>query len=109
MTKLFIQARHLEMVQDIFKKNLPQAKVLAYGSRTKGDSNYAHEGSDLDLALIVEENSTKERRKLNEIFKESNIPFFIDIIDYNNAPQSFKEEIDKESIEIYPHFNGELC
>ena len=40
--------------------------------------------------------------ELKEIFSESNIPFLIDVNLYENLPEYFKNEIDKDNIKIYP-------
>ena len=45
---LFLSNKHLDILQDLLKKYVPNAEVWAYGSRVTG---YAHEGSDLDLVL----------------------------------------------------------
>ena len=97
MSKLFVEQRHLEMLKEIFESFCPNAKIYAYGSRINGR---AHEGSDLDLT-IKNFPSGKYLFELKEILSESNIPFLVDINIYDNLPQSFKAEIDKNNIEIF--------
>ena len=97
MSKLFVEQRHLEMLKNIFKEFCPEAKIYAYGSRINGR---AHEGSDLDLTI---KNFPKDKYlfELKEILSESDIPFLVDVNLYENLPNSFKEEIEKNNIEIF--------
>ncbi len=97
MSNLFVDLKHLEILKNIFQEYCPEAKVYAYGSRTKSS---AHEGSDLDLT-IKNFPDNKYLFELKEIISESNIPFLVDINIYDNLPQSFKDEIEKNNIQIY--------
>ena len=99
-TTLYIQDRHFEMVRDVIINHYPNAKVVAYGSRVNGNDITAHEGSDLDLAIIDFGNPHGNILALREAFSESNIPFLIDIFDYNKLPINFKQEIDKKNFRI---------
>lgn len=85
------------MLEDIFKEYCPDANVFAYGSRINGR---AHDGSDLDLTI---KNFPPEKYlfELKEIISESDIPFLVDINIYDNLPQSFKDEIEKNNIRVY--------
>ena len=98
MNKLFVEARHLEMIKNIFEEYCPTCEVFAYGSRING---MAHEGSDLDLTV---KNFPKNKYffELKEKFSDSNIPFLVDINIYDTLPDSFKEEIEKNNVKIYP-------
>ena len=97
MSNLFIKPEHLKMLLDIFDSYCPKAEVWAYGSRIDGS---AHEGSDLDL--VVKDFHTKNVNigHLRELFSESNIPFCIDIFEFDQLPHSFQEEIKKNYIVI---------
>jgi len=95
--KLYIKEKHLNMLLDIFKKNSPRATIFAYGSRIKGN---CHEGSDLDLTLYKYEGENP-LFKLKQALSDSNIPFIVEVNDFNNLPDSFKQEILKNYIVIY--------
>ncbi len=97
MNNLLIDSKYLEVLQNIFKEYCPGAQVYAYGSRVSGK---AHSGSDLDLTI---KNFPPEKYlfELKEIISESNIPFLVDINIFENLPQSFKDEIEKNNIKIY--------
>ena len=98
MSNLFVDTKYLDVLINIFGEFCPESEVLAYGSRLSGN---AHEGSDLDLTI---KNFPKEQYlfELKQKVSESNIPFLVDINLYDNLPQSFKDEIDKNNVKIYP-------
>ena len=93
MNNLFIEQRFLKELITIFKNTVPNCRILAYGSRI---NNTAHAGSDLDLALIGD----GDIANLKIALQESNIPFLLDIVKFENLPDSFKKEIEKNYIEI---------
>ena len=98
MNNLFIDEKDLNILKNILIEFCPEFEVYAYGSRINGK---AHEGSDLDLTI---KNFPKNKYlfDLKEIFSNSNIPFLIDVNLYEDLPQSFKDEIDKNNVKIYP-------
>ena len=98
MNNLFIDKKDLNILKNILKEFCPNSEVYAYGSRINGK---AHEGSDLDLTI---KNFPKDKYlfDLKELFSNSNISFLIDVTLYENLPQSFKEEIDKNKVKIPP-------
>ncbi len=74
MTDIFIKQHHLTELKKIFKQIVPDAQVWAYGSRVDGT---AHDGSDLDLAIVG---------------------FLVDVVKFDNLPESFKKEILKKYV-----------
>lgn len=98
MSNLFIDKKDLDILKNILKEFCPNSEVYAYGSRINGR---AHDGSDLDLTI---KNFPKDKYlfELKEIFSNSNITFLIDVNLYDDLPQSFKDEIDKNNVKIYP-------
>jgi predicted nucleotidyltransferase len=89
------------MLTDIFEKYSPNAEIWAYGSRVGGD---AHEGSDLDLAIKNLGASDTPAYELKEIISDSNIPFLVDILEFDKLPDSFQKEIMKKYVIIYKSF-----
>lgn len=71
-------------------------EIWAYGSRIKGTSS---EASDLDL-VVLNKSKDKEIRSSLKIFKEnlkqSNIPIFVQVTDWDLLPNNYKEEIEKK-------------
>jgi len=99
MYNLFIKQKYLDELISIFKKHCPNATILAYGSRVKGD---AHNGSDLDLVVKEFGNGDCDLYELKDYIQNSNIPFLVDILEYEHIPESFKQEIDRLNVRIYP-------
>ena len=98
MDKLFVDPRHLKMLTDIFDSYCPNAEIWAYGSRLDGT---AHSGSDLDLVIKDFGGEKLYTFELKEMFSESNIPFLIDILEFDKIPESFQKEILKNYVVIY--------
>ena len=89
---LDLKPRHLEILLSLAAQTLPADVVIwAYGSRAKGQ---AHSGSDLDLVLRSDEplpgGSVADFR---EALTNSNIPFFVDVHDWAQLPESFHRRI----------------
>ena len=78
----------LETIKRILAEYVGGFEVRAFGSRVDGS---AKEHSDIDLA-VVGQNKIKRRAKmlLREAFEESDLPFRVDIIDYNAASDEFR-------------------
>ena len=99
MDKLFIKEKYLKELLSVFENYFPKAEIWAYGSRVEGD---AHSGSDLDLAVKTFGENTKDIIKLRKFLNESNIPFLIDIFEFNKLPESFQKEIERKHVIIFP-------
>lgn len=98
MTDIFINPKYLQEICSIIKGLYPNATIWAYGSRVGGD---AHNGSDLDLVVKDFGQDVGHINELKEAFTESNIPFLIDILEFERIPQSFQKEIEKKYVVIY--------
>ena len=102
MASLDLRPEWLEIIQQILAAHLPDVEVLAYGSRVSGT---AHEGSDLDLVARNRLNPMLPVRNLGEVrdtFTESNLPILVDILDWAQIPDSFREEIKRTGVVIFP-------
>ena len=86
-----VEPRHLKMVQSIFAHHLPFKKVWAYGSRVKWT---ARKTSDLDCVVFGA--TDMEIYKAQEAFDESDIPFEVQLLNWETIPDDFKENIKKE-------------
>lgn len=91
-----IAEKYKKILLDIVLKKLPNCKVYLFGSRATKTS---HAGSDIDLAI---EAKTKIDMgtigNIKEEIENSNIPFFVDIVDINNVSTEMKKQILKDSI-----------
>lgn len=89
----------LEILKNIFSNYSEIREVFIYGSRAKGTFN---ERSDIDLII---KNSNVDRKLLNKIrmdFDESNIPYLIDLKNYETIKNiNLKDQIDKNAHLIY--------
>lgn len=99
MTRLNVKPEYLTMLLDILKNYCPQAEIWAYGSRVNGGS---HDGSDLDLTVKDFGSENVNLAKLKTLISESNIPFLVDINEYDKLPESFRNEIMNNYVKIFP-------
>ena len=99
LEKIDIDAKHLKEILTILKMRAPDSTVIAFGSRVEFT---AKPNSDLDLAIICDKKTAQKAiPRIVDDFQESDIPFNIDILDYNRLPDNIKKNIDKEFVEIY--------
>ena len=101
MINLLLEHEYLEQIRELIKNYYPKALIWAYGSRVYGNERTAHSGSDLDLCVKDFGHEDGDIFELREAFNESNIPFLIDIFEYDRLPNSFQEEISKKYIVFY--------
>ncbi len=94
-----LKPKHHDELTEILKKYCPKAEIWAYGSRVNGDS---HSGSDLDLVVRSFNDETKRIYELRELLQDSDIPFLIDINEYDKLPKYFQQEIEKCYVKIFP-------
>ncbi|MEO5363414.1 MAG: nucleotidyltransferase domain-containing protein [Magnetococcus sp. DMHC-8] len=80
-----------EILIAMLRQFIPGVAVWAYGSRVKGT---ARPYSDLDLVVFA----TPEQRhlvlELKEALDESNIPFLVDLLIWDELPDEFHQSID---------------
>jgi len=79
--------------EKFFKQKGKEVKVILFGSRAR---NSHTEFSDIDIAIIAEDDISEEILTLKELFENSLLPQKVDIVNFNEAPDSLKEEILKE-------------
>lgn len=95
---LNVKEEYLKELKEIFNSYCPKAEIWAYGSRVKND---CHQGSDLDLTIKNFNEENKDISKLKNLINDSNIPFLIDINEFDKLPEYFKKEIEKSCIRIF--------
>jgi predicted nucleotidyltransferase len=90
---------HRAIVLDILRTNLPSpARAWAFGSRATGR---ARRYSDLDLAIDLGRPLTvDERAALSEAFEESDLPFLVDVIDWQSVSDRFRQIIAADRIAL---------
>jgi len=87
-----VSRKHLETIKRILAEYVGDCEVRAFGSRVL---KTAKDHSDLDVAVVAG-NKIKRRAKmlLREAFEESDLPFRVDVIDYNAVSDEFRAIID---------------
>ena len=98
---LVLSAEQLRIVRAILGANLPPAAtVWAYGSRATGR---AGRFSDLDLAIDAGRPlSVDETARLREAFTESDLPFRVDLLDWQTVEAGFRQTIAADRITLAP-------
>ena len=95
---LHLSSRHREEIEALLHKHLPGVEVWAYGNRVNGRS---HDGSDLDLVLRgprLAKIDASQLADLRDAFEESNLPFRVDVVDWANKSESFREVIERDYV-----------
>ncbi|MCD8077220.1 MAG: nucleotidyltransferase domain-containing protein [Lachnospiraceae bacterium] len=96
---LDVKKKYLRDMKEIFYAYCPKAEIWAYGSRVKGES---HPASDLDLVVKSFSDKDKSLTQLRALLNDSDIPFLIDIQEYDRLPASFQQEIERNYVRIFP-------
>ncbi len=98
MEKSKVFERSLDKILSYIKQNFGDKKleVILFGSRARGDYKYY---SDIDLAIKGLEK--KDILKIKDFVEESTVPYFVDIVRYEDAPLKLKENIDKEGVIVW--------
>ena len=89
---IHLEPRHHEIVRKILKQ--ADARFFAFGSRVKGTHRPF---SDLDLCYM-DPVPTSVLNKIEADFVESDLPFVVDIVDYQKCSLAFQKIIDNDAI-----------
>ncbi len=94
-----IRADHLRIVQDVLHRHLPTGvKVWVFGSRATWMTK---DSSDLDLALEGDgEIPPRVLLALEAAFKDSDLPFAVDIVDAKRIGGRFKEIVAEQRVAL---------
>ena len=91
---LNIEERHLKIVKGILSK-YPYS-FYAFGSRAKGN---AKKFSDLDLCFF-DDISLHTLSKITEDFEESDLPFKVDIVNWDQCKETFRDLIRDDLVSV---------
>ncbi len=95
-----LRPRHEKIVRRILKKHVPDATIWVFGSRVKQTANNS---SDLDLAIVSQNKIPLQVMNLLKFdFEESDLPFKVDVLDWQNISDDFKKVI-KEKYVVFDH------
>jgi uncharacterized protein len=97
MLQIQLSEEHLKKIKTILRHYFPTSQIWLFGSRVTGT---AKKYSDLDILIkIVEhERATASLIKLKHAFDDSDLPFQIDIVDWDKTSAEFREMVLKEAI-----------
>ena len=85
---------HLETVQRILSEHVPGCEVRAFGSRATWE---AWEHSDLDLAVSCDGRADRGViARLKEAFEESDLPIRVDVLDWHDIADGFRQAIESD-------------
>ncbi len=85
------------MARNILNCFVPEAEIIVFGSRIHGT---AKPWSDLNLAIKVESLlDWKLLAEIKETFQESELPFRVDVLDWNDITESFRKAIETNGYE----------
>lgn len=94
---LDMEDRHRGILEALLRKHLPGVEAWAYGSRIKGTARPA---SDLDMVVFATPEQARAVADLRESFEESNLPFRVDLFVWNEVPEGFRKQIEREHVVI---------
>jgi predicted nucleotidyltransferase len=90
----------LDVVRSILERFVPDAETIVFGSRIHGT---AKPWSDLDFAIKpkppLDWNLLAE---IKETFQESELPFRVDLLDWNDITPAFCRAIEKNGFALLP-------
>ncbi|MDP2806355.1 MAG: nucleotidyltransferase domain-containing protein [Gallionellaceae bacterium] len=93
-----VKPEHLAIVKSILNTYLPDREIFAFGSRVTGK---AKPTSDLDLCVIGESLPFEIAANLKLAFSNSDIPYAVDLVEWANCSESFRELIRKHQLRIF--------
>jgi len=88
-----LAASQRRAVLHLIHAHLPGTEVWAYGSRVKHTSRPS---SDLDLVAFAGPRQHRQVGDLREAFEDSDLPFRVDVLVWDDIPESFRDEIQRE-------------
>jgi predicted nucleotidyltransferase len=93
-----LRPEHLAEVKRILAFDVPECRVLVFGSRVTGK---AQPLSDLDLALIGPARLSDRRLEhLRNMFSISELPILVDVVDWHRLAPEFRARVESQCEEL---------
>lgn len=93
------------MVLALLERHLPDTEAWAYGSRVKWTSRPQ---SDLDLVVFATQEQRRQIDALREAFEESDLPFRVDLLVWDDVPVSFRAQIEAQHATLATRSDGSV-
>ena len=100
LSGLALAPRHLAELRSLLRLHVPDAEVLAFGSRVCGG---AHEGSDLDLVVRNVQGPARPVAgvvALQEALRDSALPMLVEVHDWALVPAAFHAAIQRAHVPL---------
>jgi predicted nucleotidyltransferase len=95
---LDITTEQEELLNTLLRRHLPDVEVWAYGSRVRGN---ARPYSDLDLVVFAPPSShVRQVADFRESLEESNLAFPVDVLIWDELPESFHRNIEADHVVV---------
>ncbi len=97
---LAIRPQDLDIVRCTLRKNLPSEVVVwVFGSRANGEA--IKRASDLDLLVdLGRKLSKKEKFLLEDDFEESDLPYRVDVVDWQGISEEFRAVVGPQKVRL---------
>ena len=90
-----ISSAERKIILSLIETHLPNTTVWAYGSRATWS---ARPKSDLDLVAFASADQKNAVYDLKEAFEESDLPFRVDFFVWDNVPDEFRGNIERDRV-----------
>ncbi len=90
--------KHREEIKAIIHSYLPHCHVRVFGSRVTGKA-----GRFSDVDLVIEGNEELDPgliARIKDAFRESNLPFKVDVLDWLAISDRFRDQIKQECVAL---------
>ena len=95
LNNIDLTAAQRKEVAALLQRYLPDTEVWAYGSRVKFT---AKPHSDLDMVAFAAKEQSQAVANLREAFEESYLPFRVDLFVWDEIPEEFHRNIEKDRV-----------
>jgi predicted nucleotidyltransferase len=84
------EKRYVEQIKEVIHRFDPQGsnKYFLFGSSVRKEKFH-----DIDLGVMGNALSQQKLSELRDYFYDSNIPFKVDVVDFDTADESFREYV----------------
>ena len=93
-------AVYLDQIKSVLMRTLQRrsCQVYLFGSRAAGT---AQPMSDFDVAVLADEDISRELSLAREVLEESNIPFKVDVVDLRLTAPAFSAEAQTQGVLLW--------